>query len=410
MEDSIPKQARERIEQIGKADLVVGILASGKGGTGAPLAMVREALGTLSTPPLTVVAHSDGAQTTEADIPLVPLFDPVLEADAISQVQRVTGAYQSIFAAGEKLGVRACCVIASDLQTVTSRWISLLAQPVLEMGFDLVAPCYGHHKFEGLLNWGIISPLHRALYGQRIQNPMGPDLGFSSRILQRMLGTDHGTRAARDGPHPLASLATTAINASLPVCQACLGTRIYPPTDWTDVSSLLAQILGPVFADLERNAPFWQKTRGSHSVPGFGEPGPLPEDRGPFDPRRMIESFRLGIRNLHEIWGLVLPPTTLLELKKLSLLAQEQFRMHDLLWARIVYDFALAYRLRTISRDHLLRAMTGLYLGWVASWALELKDAGAAAVEQRFEGLCLAYETAKPYFVSRWRWPDRFNP
>jgi hypothetical protein len=31
-------------------------------------------------------------------------------------------------------------------------------------------------------------------------------------------------------------------------------------------------------------------------------------------------------------------------------------------------------------------------------------------VEQRIEALCLAYEAEKGYLISRWRWPDRFNP
>jgi hypothetical protein len=81
------------------------------------------------------------------------------------------------------------------------------------------------------------------------------------------------------------------------------------------------------------------------------------------------------------------------------------------LWARIVYDFALAHRLRTVNLDHLLGSMTPLYLAWVSSYARELEAAGAAAdVEQRIERLSLAFEAAKPYLVSRWRWPDRFNP
>ena len=54
--------------------------------------------------------------------------------------------------------------------------------------------------------------------------------------------------------------------------------------------------------------------------------------------------------------------------------------------------------------------MTPLYLAWVASYALQLDGAGPAAAEQRLEQLGLAYELAKPYFLSRWRWPDRFNP
>jgi len=84
--------------------------------------------------------------------------------------------------------------------------------------------------------------------------------------------------------------------------------------------------------------------------------------------------------------------------------------MPDETWARIVYDFVLAYRLRTINRDQMLRALTPIYLGWVASYALELENASPEAVEQRLERLCLAYENTKSYLIARWRWPDRFNP
>jgi hypothetical protein len=98
------------------------------------------------------------------------------------------------------------------------------------------------------------------------------------------------------------------------------------------------------------------------------------------------------------------------ELRKLSRGGPAAFRMPDVTWAHVVYDFALAHRVRTISRDQMLRALTPIYLGWVASYSLELENASPEAVEQRLEKLCVAYEETKAYFVSRWRWPDRFNP
>ena len=100
----------------------------------------------------------------------------------------MSAAYQSVFAAAEKLEARACCVIASRLETVTPRWACRLAQPLLEEDVDLVVPHYARRKFEGLLNSSIISPLTRCLYGKRIHNPMGPDLGVSRRLFQKMLG------------------------------------------------------------------------------------------------------------------------------------------------------------------------------------------------------------------------------
>jgi hypothetical protein len=128
------------------------------------------------------------------------------------------------------------------------------------------------------------------------------------------------------------------------------------------------------------------------------------------DVSRLIESFQLGARNLQEVWGIILPPSTMVELHRMARIGAAQFHMPDVTWARVVYDFALAHRLRTISRDPMLRALTPIYLGWVASYALDLAHASPEAAEDRLEKLCVVYEETKPYFVSRWRWPDRFNP
>ncbi len=132
-----------------------------------------------------------------------------------------------------------------------------------------------------------------------------------------------------------------------------------------------------------------------------------PADSWP-DVTPMLEAFRLAYTNLAEIWALVLPPNTLLGLKHLSLLPPASFRMSDALWTRIVYDFILAYRLHTINRGHLLGALTPLYLAWVASHII-LAGSGTPP-EQHIEELAATFESDKAYLVSRWRWPDRFNP
>ena len=107
---------------------------------------------------------------------------------------------------------------------------------------------------------------------------------------------------------------------------------------------------------------------------------------------------------------LVMPPATLLELKKMARLTEDDFRMSDDVWARIIYDFAVGYHMRIIDRAHLLRAMTPLYLGWVASFVLEMQNASFEDADERLERMCRAFEAQKRYLISRWRWPDRFNP
>jgi glucosylglycerate synthase len=416
--DNIPQSARQHMERIGAADLVIGLLAGSKDREiDAAVASVREALATLSSSVRTVVIYTDPpVEPTAAELVRVEedanmhllSYPPIAPATPALTAHSIEGAYRAVFAASAKLGARACGVIASNLDTLTSKWIYWLIQPVLQLDFDLVTPCYADRAFEGLLNSSIISPLTRALYGKRIRHPMGPDFGFSGRLLHRFLGTVSEPRAA-SRVRPLTWFATEAICGGFQVCQTHVGIRVHPPTDWMNLSSVLAQILDPLFLDVQQNAAFWQRTRGSQSVPAFGESVSVPEEAGAVDVRRLIESFQLGCRSLQEVWGIVLPPKTVLELSRLARLPADRFRMPDEFWVSIIYDFALGHRLRTISRDHLLRAMTPLYLAWVASYALELETAGAA-VEQRLEQLSVAYETGKPYFQSRWRWPDRFNP
>jgi len=415
--DAIPQPELEQIERIGGADLVVGILGDKRPGENCTaVAMTSEVLAELSKPLRAMVVCNNGTHAPAAavagDSQVPGIFTCSLPppSPGESQQQSISNAYRTVFAVGGKLGVRACGVIASQSPTLTRRWIYRLVQPVLDLGFDLVAPCYTRQKMEGLLNRSVLAPLSRALYGQQLQNPMGPDFGLSGKLLQRIVAQE-STRRRGAERSPLASIASTAACGGFQVCESNLGVRSQHPTDWENLSSLLAEVLGATFLEMEGRAAQWQSIRGSQTVPRLGQSeAPQPDTGSTVDIHGMLESFQLGARNLQDVWGLILPPTTLLELRRVSRLPQDQFRLPDQVWVRIVYDFALGHRLQTISRDHLLRSITPLYLGWIASYALEMQTAGPAEVDSRIERLSKAYEDNKSYLVSRWRWPDRFNP
>ena len=407
--DAISQQPPQATEIHG-ADLVVGILTDMDRETlsqmcaalrGFPAALRIAVLQSGEPAPTEYEPASDHASVFFTSAPLSKLDSP-------ASTSSIFASYQAVFATAEQFDARGCCIVASHLEGATARWAWQLAQPLVEDKADLVLPHYARRRFEGLLNSSIIAPLIRALYGKRINNPMGPDLAVSRKLFQRVLLNSSGGTSAHH-LHPLASLTPAALCSNLSVMEVYFGTRTYPPTDWKNISSVLADVLTPVFLDMERNAPCWQRTRVSAPVPSAGERLAIEQDTASLDVTPMIESFQLGNRELQEIWGLVLPPSSLVELRKLARLPAEQFRMPDELWVKIVYDFALAHRLRTLSRDHLLKSLTPLYLGWVVSYARDLNSTGILP-ERRLERLSQAYEAGKSYLVSRWRWPDRFNP
>jgi len=315
--------------------------------------------------------------------------------------------YQALFAMARDLGVSACAVIGVDLAALHSDFLASMMAPVLEKRCDLAMPLYALGKFDGLLNSSILAPLTRALYGRRVRFPLAPDFCLSGKMIPDLEVALHRTT---DQGQSIFWPATEAAIRDCGISQVHVDTRHVPSAEGVDLSTILAQTVGPLFAEMTINAPLWQRVRGSQPVETWGSAVAPPADGAPADTTPMLETFQLGYRNLQEVWSLVLPPVTLLELKRLARPSTMSFHMPDELWVRIVYDFALAYRLRTISRTHLLGALTPLYLGWVASYALEVGNASAGEAEQRLEKLARAYEEGKPYLLSRWRWPDRFNP
>jgi glucosylglycerate synthase len=375
-------------------------------------ARLRQALDGLAPGSKTVLMHPDGALADGAN-PVEPegpalLPYPVLPFDQLPRTgQGQANAYRVVLDATQRLGARACVVVGSDPALLSSRALRWLIQPVLEQDFDLVTPCYVRQRFQGLLTSAVVSPVTRALYGKRLRFPIGADFSVSARLVQRQVQLP---TTGREGIPVW--IASDAACTGFKIGQAQLGITLPAQKDPPDVSDAVAQVLGPLFLDMERNAACWQKVRASQSVPLFGTAGTPPDEAGAgaAEVSRMVETFLLGYRNLQDVWSAVLPPATLVELKRLTSLAPADFRMPDELWARTIYDFALAHRQRVMNRDHLLRAMTPLYLAWVASYAIQVESAVPVAVEQRLERLGTAFEAQKPYLVSRWRWPDRFNP
>ena len=396
------------IEQTGRVDLVIGLVPPASDPDTSRSAILR--IIESSLPYRMALIHPPLANAVLDFAHLDPRWqfvsDTRLSQDPLALAKSFAQSFRVIFDLAGTLQARACVIVSSDLSPVTKDWIDLLAKPVLDANFDLVAPCYPTGAFQGLMNRAIVSPMVRALYGKRVNNPMGPDFGLSNRMLARM------SSGSRPRLHPLVSLVAEAIAADLKIAQVHLGSRIFPPLDWEDMTPFLSQLLSALFLDVERFAPWWQRSRVSQPIADFGTCGHSDAPpRSEIDIEKLIGGFQLGVRALIRTWGTVLPPSTLVELRRLATnQTHAAFRMADQTWAKIVYDFALAHRLRPKDREEMLRAFTPIYMGWVASYALEIANAAPSAIDHRLEELCCAFETAKPYFVSRWRWPDHFNP
>jgi glycosyltransferase involved in cell wall biosynthesis len=291
----------------------------------------------------------------------------------------------------------------------TAERITRLLRPVLAGPHDLAAPVYTGRPFDGMLVKSIIRPLFQTCFGLRLRHPTGPEFACSRRLINHLLQPRVWPADAGDAGIDL-WLSTTAAVESFAMCEVVIGPRATGRDDAPDLSDALAQVVGALFREMDRRAAVWQRVRASKAVDTVDGLAAATSESPSIDVRRPLEAFRLGCRELSEVWADVLPPATVLELRRLAAVSDASFRLPDRTWARIVIDFAVGYRHRVIARDHLLRALAPLYLAWIASLMIECEAASAAAVEARIERLCETFETEKAYLISRWRWPERFRP
>lgn len=328
-----------------------------------------------------------------------------LEAQHSGSWMLTAADYFNLYKTAKQIGSAGCLLLGSEAHSLSGDALLGLAGKV-GGGADLVVPRYETAPMEGVVNSALLYPVTRAVFGSRARFPLAIDLGLSMRMAERLAAAAQKFTAVSQNDAivwPVAEAAT----ANFSVVEVEVGRRIFPQPGTGDLNTLLAQVTSSLFAEVETHAAFWQRTRAGSGVAPTSISVPPSADAFP-DVEPMIESFQLAYKNLHEIWSIVLPPNSLLALKRLSQMPSESFRMSSSLWARMVYDFVLAYRLRTINRGHLLGALTPLYLAWVASHILLVQ--GGLDPEKHIEEVAQAFETDKAYLVSRWRWPDRFNP
>lgn len=409
-------QTESTVEQIGAADLLVGVPSFNNADTiGHVVRAVRAGLAKYFPGHKAVLVNADGGSTdgtpsivANALVDLELLFI----GDQQSPLHRIVtpyhgipgkgSAFRTIFEIARRLRVQACAVVDSDLRSITPEWVELLLRPIVQEGFDYVAPFYQRHKYDGTITNSIAYPLTRALYGYQVRQPIGGDFGFSGELachyLNRHVWESDVARFGID-----IWMTTEALTSGARVCQSFLGAKIHNPKDpAADLSDMLAQVTGALFSLMETHPTAWTSIRSSQPVPLFGfqyETGVEPIN---VNVDRMLEVFQQGLRDLQPLWGRMLSEESVAQLDALRGIPATIFNMPDSLWVKIIYDTALAYHAGVLPKDHLLKALTPLYLGRTASFVLQTQGLTTREAEHHIEALCRTFESHKEYLLTRW--------
>lgn len=415
----LTQQTETKVQGLGEAEILVGIPSYNNADTiGHVVHAVSAGLAKYFPNRRAVLVNSDGGSTDgtpEVVARSVVDFGALLISDQQGPLQKIItpyhgipgkgSAFRTIFEIARRLGSKACAVVDSDLRSITPEWVELLIRPILDEGYDYAAPYYLRHKYDGTITNSIVYPLTRAMYGQRIRQPIGGDFGFSGDLAKWYLDKHvWESDVARFGIDIW--MTTEAIASGARVCQCFLGAKIHNPKDpAADLSAMLVQVMGAVLALMEEHEGIWLTLAGSNPVKLFGFQYEVGVEPVNVDVDQMIHSFRQGLFDLEVIWRQMLGPGTMEGLLPLKDCPSNEFSIPNDLWAQLIYDVAIAYHSRVMPRDHLLKAVTPLYLGRTASFVLETQGLTSGEAEGRIESLCESFEKLKPYLVQRWKAP-----
>lgn len=446
-------EIKERIAQLGRADIMVGIPSFKNAATIGYVVHAAQAGLVQYFPDLRpVVVNSDagspdGTQRVVIETEPPNYVEEILLVRPTNKLSRVSLTYpeidgvggkgaalRTIFEIADALEVQALVVVDSDLRSILPEWVELLAGPILKGGYDFVAPLYSRYKYDGTITNTVTYPLTRALYGHRIRQPIGGDFGVSGDLVKAYLAADDWTNdISRFGIDIW--MTTTALAGGFAICQARLGSKVHDPKDpGSDLGPMFRQVVGTILRLAVQHADRWQGVKGSHEVPSYGferlaDPPPLDVNTV-----RLVTEFSNGALTLADTWRTMFSTANveaILELAAEAGLMGERARASlemdapgakdpttaqmaealagyhfpDDLWARAIYDLIVAARNDPDGVDRMVASLVPVYFGRVASFIIENRDLTTDQAEERVMRQAREFELLKPYLLAAWAAP-----
>jgi glycosyltransferase involved in cell wall biosynthesis len=404
---ALREDARRRVDEIGQADILVGVPSFKNAGTiGHVVRMAAQGMVEHFPDLRPVLINSDGGSPdgTRQVVLETPVPEGVEKIVTIYRGPSGKGSsFRTIFEVARALGVRACVVVDSDLRSIAPWWIERLAGPVIKEGYGYVTPYYTRHKYDGTITNNVVYPMTRMLYGVDVRQPIGGDFGFSGDLLNEYLSQGvWETDVARYGIDIW--MTTTAINAGVRICQARLGAKIHDVKDpAAALGPMFVQVVGTLFSMMARYEDKWKVVTGSRPAPIHGpeveqEPEPVAVTL-----ELMIDKLRTGVSEQAELWQRILTPQNLEAVREIATLPYADYAFPAELWAQIVFDFAVAYNKSELDPEQVILGMTPLYYGRTAGLVVQSQEMNSAEFEEQvIQAQARVFEELKPRLIEKW--------
>ena len=397
---------------IKKAEIVVGIPSYNEAdGIQYVVSKVDKALSTYFADKDTVIINVDNHSpdnTKKAFLSTVTKT-PKIYASTPKGVRGKGRNIRNLFEVSVQLGAKAIVMVDADLKSITPSWIQYLTEPIY-MNYDYVIPIYVRHKYDGTITNNITYPLTRVLYGMRTRQPIAGDFAFSGRLARAYLTektwNDNVSEFGID-----IWMTTIAIVRGFRICQAFLGAakKHRSKDPGSELGPMFYQVVGTVFSLATDFEYLWKdnQTSAPTNIFGFGLGVKEEPPQVKVNKEGLHRNFVKGLEENRETWERVIAPVNFEELARLAETRVEDVRLPADLWARILFDYVVAYRDGNKKKEALLNSLIPVYYIRTLAYINETRKMDTKEAEEFLESECRIMEAEKYYLIAKWNQTPR---
>jgi len=404
-ESALRDEAKHRLAQIGRADVIVGIPSHRNGRTiGEVVQAVAQGIGTYMADRRVVLMNSDGgsSDSTVQHVSDVPVSPNVRKMLTIYRGALGKGrAIRAIMEAAGHLQVKACVIIEARAPGIVPEWIPRLVNPVLE-GRDLTMGCYHRSAYAAALTDNLAYPFMRVLFSRDLRDPLAGEFCLSGALASELAARDvWETDVARFGFN--AWLAIRALTEEIDVSQIDLGYRGEGGGQAGALSDpRFLHMVGTLFRCLTTHRHLWQKRLPFRCIPFDGERQPDEFVPSPDCVDVLIDGVLHSLEKYLPQWRTILFPETLQAVLDLLSQPRQAFGFSLRLWARVVFEFALVYNRGDGDPDKVADAFLPLFYARAAAYVRAARDLTPVQRETAVTEVLRAFLDARPFLEEKW--------
>jgi hypothetical protein len=167
---------------------------------------------------------------------------------------------------------------------------------------------------------------------------------------------------------------------------------------------MFRQVVGTIFSMMQYFDNSWTKVRYSRptAIYGFGLGEVEMPPKVEVDTHSLMTRFQSGFETYQSIWEKVLTDDVIKKLFEIKGMDETVFDFPTELWARVLFDVAIAHRDAIMDRDEMMDSLIPLYFAKTLSFVKKTKRMSIKQAEEAIEEDCTTFEMTKPYLLRRW--------